>query len=233
MIKNFDENTVNELIKGTNPTIEFDPSVSKDDLISTLRCVYDYENTFDFHDSNNGPRIFINLKNLPSQLKAEALKYSMTREDLTNASMIINIVNLTNGISNLNDEFFANKEVYFTSLIDIVTVKSLILNEVKQFCTNMATWLLSSIKSANITEYSVLDEPKKLPRLVECIFLSYDLITLTNYINNGNSVSTDDLYIVENAYYYVIQMCNKNAIAKSLFDGFMENFGASLTDNEN
>lgn len=224
IITTFDKQALLDFISQPSSIVSFDPAITESDLIESLKTIYDYEGTFDIHQGVETPRIMIDLKNVPSATKAQAIKYSISRDDLINPSMIVNIVNLTNGITNLNDSFFADPQVYFTSLIDIVTVKSMILNEVKQFCTTVGRWLISVLKSAAVTEYSVLDEPKKLPRLFECIFLSYDLITLTGYLNNGNPISTDDVEIVENSYFYVVQMCNKNAIANNLFDGFIGNF---------
>ena len=230
LITHFDESELKQIKTGEDTKIAF-KDISTEDLIKCLDYIYEYENTFEYSKAESRlPNIVVDIKRLSIEAKAEALKYSMSRLDLVNASMIMNIFAVAQGVSSLSPEYFANEEVYFNSIVEMVKVKSAITEEIRVFCTTLSKWLLSAISSSSITEYSVIDEPQKLPKVFEAIFLSYDLIALSNFINNSDTISTDDLYLVENAFCYVSEMCAKTLAGVTLLNNFLSSTDKVIDD---
>ena len=84
--------------------------ITKEELIDLLKYVYDLENNEKFKDN-----ILLKLKGLNTDLIEESIKYSLTREDLKDPLMILNIINLIKIYNNLNDNFFQDESMYIDS----------------------------------------------------------------------------------------------------------------------
>ena len=84
--------------------------ITKEELIDLLKYVYDLENNEKFKDN-----ILLKLKGLNTDLIEESIKYSLTREDLKDPLMILNIINLIKIYNNLNDNFFQDENIYIDS----------------------------------------------------------------------------------------------------------------------
>ena len=87
-------------------TITPHADISIEDLIDLLRQVYDEENKEDCIET-----YYLRLKGLSTELLAEAFKYSLSREDLKDPLMLLNIVNYIKNGTKLNSLFFENEDI--------------------------------------------------------------------------------------------------------------------------
>ena len=191
--------------------------ISHEDLINLLQQVYDTENQEGYNDV-----IFLNLKGLSVESLAEAFRYSLSREDLKNPSMLLNIINLIKIYNTLDDSFFENEDVFVSSIEELLDVKFEIHNELQQFIRQVSIYFMSLFKSYNKTTYSPLDNHIKLPSIYAKIFLSLDLLTLSGIFSVSPKFTTDDCVYIEESMLYISNIMRKNIIAMGLMNTFLK-----------
>lgn len=198
-------------------------NISEEDLLTLLKQVYDFENQEEYNDV-----IMLKLKGLSVDLLSEAIKYSLSREDLKNPTMILNIINLIKIYNTLDDSFFENENVYVSSIEELLDIKFNIHSELQQFIKQLSIYFISLFKSYNKTSYSPLDNHIKLPSMYEKIFLSLDLLTLSGIFSVSPTFSTDECVYIEESMLYVSNIMRKNIIAMGMMNAFLEGL-----DNDN
>ena len=184
-----------------------------DNIIDSLNTIYNAEN-----ELNPIPNIIIDLKKVSKENKIKALKYSLEREDLTNSSMILNILNMIKVFNTLDEGFFNNEYVYFTNLTELLDIKHSLKEELTTFITNLSIWFISIINSMHKVEYSYLDNVVKIPKVYERIIMISDFMTLSGIFSRAKPFSTNDLKLIENAYGYMVSLTNKSAVASKFLD---------------
>ena len=65
-----------EIVNGDEFKLNVKEEITSEQLLELLKLVYDYE------QRQKTKVLFLNLKNLDTDLKADALKYALSREDL-------------------------------------------------------------------------------------------------------------------------------------------------------
>lgn len=192
-------------------------NIHKDELLSLLTQIYDIENKENYNDV-----IYLNLKGLSVDLLSDAIKYSLTREDLKNPLMILNIINLIKIYNTLDDSFFENEDIYVSSIEELLDLKLSIGNELKQFIKQLSIYFVSLFKSYNKTSYSPLDNHIKLPSVYDRIFLSSDLLTLSGILSVSPTFSTDECVYIEESLLYISNIMRKNIMATGMINLFLE-----------
>ena len=147
--------------------------------------------------------------------------------------MILNIVNLLKIYNSLDDSFFENPDIYFSSLDDIVDTKLTLDEDLVNLTKQISIYFLSIIKSYNKIRFTQLDEYIELPNLFKLIFLSNDFLTIAGMFSVSLPFSTDECVIVKDSFKYISSMMIKNNIGMEFinsFFGFMESNDKVLKD---
>ena len=139
--------------------------ITSDELLELLNYVYNLENNEEFKDT-----ILLQLKGLNKNLLIDAFKYSLSREDLKDPIMILNIINLIKIYNNLNDNFFQDENIYISSKADLLDIKKNLKPELKEFVKKVSIYFLSVIKSYNKVTYTSLDTFEILHNIYRTIF---------------------------------------------------------------
>ena len=213
-IEKFNEEELKAIIsQPTGCEISFSVDISTEDLINSLKTVYDYENSL-----QTVPNIVLDLKNVPTDCLIEAFRYSMKREDLVNSSMLLNILNLIKTYNSLDEDFFSNPNVYFTALQDLLDVKMALKPDLDEFITKLSRWYLSIIKSMYKFEFTYLDKHYELPKIYRRIILSTDFLTLSGILSKAKTISTDELVLVDDAYWYMSELSSRMCVGNRFME---------------
>ena len=197
-------------------TIKPHTNILKEDLINLLKNIYDTENQEDYKHT-----IFLRLKGLPADLLVESIRYSLSREDLKNPLMILNILDLVKVYNTAHDSFFENEDVYVSSIEDLIDLRMALKTELKEFSKKLSIYFLSLFKSYSKTSFTPTDNPVEIPNVFSAIILSSDLFTLSGIFSSSNTFNTDECMYVKDAIKYVSNLLMKNAISMSFFNQFV------------
>ena len=99
--------------------VSFDETTPKELVLKTVKMINDYESTFevrDFHQQVKLPTIEIDAKACSSDTLIALMDYALHREDLLNASLILNIFNLIKQYNSLSESYFNNPRSYIKSI---------------------------------------------------------------------------------------------------------------------
>ena len=244
LTKSFDENY--------EVTIVFDKDINKENLEKTLCHIFDYENSIlkenkDHLDKimsekkpdevitdieeKDIPHIVINAKQLPNDMMIDLFKYSLTREDILNSSIVLNILNLIKTYNSFDQTYFENEYIFVSDLEQLLNIKQALVEEIKEFVKKFAIWFYSLFKSINKVEYTFLDEHYELPTIYKRIFQVSDLVTISGIINKAPEFSSSELKNVDNAMYFVSLFCKKLSLGNSLLEMFLDGNSERSEDN--
>lgn len=198
-------------------TITPHKDIQTEELINLVKQIYDEELKEEFKDT-----IILQLKQLNSELKAEVFKYAFTREDLKDPMTTLNIFNLIKIYNTLDDSFFEDETVWFSSLEDLLDLKLLIHSELKQFVRQFSVYFLSLIKSYNKMTYTPMDSNVELPQIFKTLFLSMDFMTAAGIFSVSSSINTNELLLITDPIKYLSEMMVKNCIGIKLLNDFLE-----------
>lgn len=205
-----------EIINGDEFKLNVKEEITSEQLLELLKLVYDYE------QRPKTKTLFLNLKKLDTDLKADALKYALSREDLKDPITSLNILNLIKIYNNLDDSFFENENVWVNSLEDLLDLKLLIHDELKAFVRQFSIYFLSLIKSYNKMIYTPLDTHIDLPQTYKTLFLSMDFMTASGIFSVSEPINTDELIYINEATPYLMEMMVKNCMGIGLLNAFLE-----------
>lgn len=191
--------------------------ISKEDLLALVKQVYDMELQKDFDDV-----IYLNLREVSVENLAEVFKYAFGRDDIKDPITILNIINLIKIYNALNDTFFANEHIWFTSLEKMLDLKLLIHTELKQFIRQFSIYFLSLIKSYNKLTYTPIDNNIELPQLYQTLFESMDFMTAAGVFSVTKNINSDELVLINNSIVFLSEMMVKNCMGMSLLNEFLE-----------
>lgn len=192
--------------------------ITSDELLELLNYVYNLENNEEFKDT-----ILLQLKGLNKNLLIDAFKYSLSREDLKDPIMILNIINLIKIYNNLNDNFFQDENIYISSKADLLDIKKKLKPELKEFVKKVSIYFLSVIKSYNKVTYTSLDTFEILPNIYRTIFLSSDFLTLSGIFSVSEPFNTEECVTIKDSFTYVSAFLTKNLIGLNFMDSFFKN----------
>ena len=199
--------------------IAFDQSLSSDDICSILGLIL-YLEEKEFEDKKSS--LTISLKGLSTSALVQTYKYLLTRESLINPTAIINISLLINGYNTLDDSMFASKDVYETSLDQLIDIKLELKPELKELQKKIAYWYLGCIKYMSKVEYTYLDDVQKMPNLYYLLIISQSFMSLSSIIQKVNDIDWNTLPIVEHSYFTITQLASKSAIDTKLLNAILD-----------
>lgn len=214
LIENKDIDLNFDILKNVSE-ITFSDKIESIDIVELIKKVNIIEN-----ESNIS--ITINLKPLNIQKIQEILSLLIKYEKLTNASIIFNIILLLKTYNTLEDDFFNNKNVYYSSLEDFLDIKNGLKYDIKELNTKLSVYFISIFKSLNKFEFSFIDNPVQIPELYTNILLSVDIFTIGGILSNNNGFSDKDMLMVKDSYGYVSEIVSKIKITDTMFESLME-----------
>lgn len=191
--------------------------ISKDELLALLQQVYDSQVDEEFKDT-----VYLRLKGLSSELLAEVFKYAFTRDDLKDPLTSLNVFNLIKIYNTLDESFFEDENVWFSSLESMLDVKLLIHNELKQFIRQFSIYFLSLIKSYNKITYTPVDNNIEMGQLFKTLFLTMDFMTAAGIFSTTKDINTNELLLITDAFKYLNDMMVKNCMGINLLNSFLE-----------
>ena len=214
IIENKDIDLNFDILKNVSE-ITFSDKIESIDIVELIKKINNIEN-----ESNIS--ISINLKPLNIQKIQEILSLLIKYEKLTNASIIFNIILLLKTYNTLEDDFFNNKNVYYSSLEDFLDIKNGLKYDIKELNTKLSVYFISIFKSLNKFEFSFIDNPVQIPELYTNILLSIDVFTIGGILSNNNGFSDKDMLMVKDSYGYVSEIVSKIKITDMMFESLME-----------
>ena len=208
--------------------VSFDETTPKEVVLQTVKMINDYESTFeirDFYQQVKLPTIEIDAKACSTDTLIALMDYGLRREDLLNASLILNIFNLIKQYNSLSESYFNNPRSYIKSIEEFIDLKASLALPIKQVCTRLAYWYLGALYSLHKTEITVIDKVEKIPNLYHTLLLSSDLFTLSAIFSKGDNVNTEELPWVDNAYIYVMELANRMCITNAFVRDIEKSLG--------
>ena len=211
LIKTISDDFV-EVLEGENDlTVNVKEGIEKDTLLSILKEIFDYE-------TETKKIVYLNLKGLNISLVTEAIRYSLTREDLRNPYMILNIINLIKIYNTLDDSFFNDSKIYVNSIEDLLDVKLDLTDELKKFQRQLSIYFISLFKSYNKFSYEPLDKHIELPEIYKNIILSLDILTLSGIFSVSEPFSTEECIYIDSAILYMNELLMRCSMSVKLLD---------------
>ncbi len=198
---------------------------NKEILIDFLSKIYDFEK-----NSSDKGKIKLNLKSLTTELKIEAFRYSLTRDDICDPYMILNMFNLIKIYNTLDDSYFSSVAVYVNSIEELLDIKLELQSELKRFAKQISVYFLSLLKSYNKTSYTPLDQHQELPLLYGYIFQFSDFLTISGIFSITESFSTDECKYIDDAFVYIKLLIEKSIIGDSLLMKFIDHLRENPTN---
>ena len=215
MIIDNKEIELNSDILKNESEISFSDSITVNDIVDIIKKVNDIE-------IESGLTIFINLKPLNIQKIQEILSSLLKYDRLSNASILFNIILLLKTYNTLEDEFFNNKNVYYSSLEDFLDIKNGLKSDIKELNTKLSIYFMSIFRSLNKFEFSFIDNPVQIPELYKNILLSVDVFTIGGILSNNNGFTDKDMLMIKDSYGYVSEITSKIKTTDMLFGSLME-----------
>lgn len=200
-----------------NDIITFSNDISNENLIKHLEYIYSYENL------QKEINILCNLKNLSLDKLINAFKYALSREDLKDPLMLLNIIAIIKNDNTLDDSFFENKNIFISSIDDMLDLRIGLKSKIKAFKKQLSIYFLSLFKTYNKTHFMPSDNIVELPNIYNAIMLSIDLSVISGIFATSESFNTNECVYVKDAYKYLSNMMMKNAISMAFFKEFVEN----------
>ena len=195
--------------------ISFSDSIAVNEIVDIIKKVNDIE-------IESGLNIFINLKPLNIQKIQEILSSLLKCDRLSNASILFNIILLLKTYNTLEDEFFNNKNVYYSSLEDFLDIKNGLKSDIKELNTKLSIYFMSIFRSLNKFEFSFIDNPVQIPELYKNILLSVDVFTIGGILSNNNGFTDKDMLMIKDSYGYVSEITSKIRTTDMLFGSLTE-----------
>lgn len=192
--------------------VTFDIATPKELVLDVVNRINDFEATFNTRDPDTPsglPSITIDAKQCNTDVIVAVLDYAMKREDLVNASLILNVFNMVKLYNSLSDSYFESPMSYIKSIEEFIDVKAELAPTIKEVSTKLAFWYLSALYSIHKTEITVVDKVERVPNLYHSLILTSDLFTLSAIFNKGDNIQTKDLVLVESAYVYIVELANR------------------------
>lgn len=217
-LKNADTNIKHEVVDNT-VKINVNEEIDTDTLLDFLPKLFEYENNLNFENIN----VLLYLNDLDIEKLAEVFKLAMHTETLTDSLLILNLLNLIKIYNSLDEEFFADPEIYVNSLEDFIDLKVELDSELKAFARQISIYFFSLFKSYNKFVYSALDTHITLPNLYKVLFESCDFLTLSGIFSTSEPFSTEECVYLDNAFEILINLQIKGQLTVSLMGKFLEN----------
>lgn len=196
--------------------ISFNQITNSNDIKNIILNIINAE--FKNYTNSNKLKYYnLDIKNLDFQSKKDIFNLILKSYNIVNPYCILNIVSLIRAYNDFSDDFFKLDNIYFNDITEFLDIKLDLKDELDCFITEFSKWYFSLFKSLHKMEFNFLDDVKKIPVIFEKIIVSSDLITLSGIISKSKISEINELYLVENALFYITSLSQKMNIASTLF----------------
>ena len=207
--------------------VKVSQDIDKQTLLDLLAELYDLENTLAKDNKNN---IGINLKGLSTELLTTAISYSLTREDLADPLMLLNILNLIKIYNTLDPSFFENSDVYVNNIEELLDLKLDLQEDLDKFTRQLSIYFISLFKSYNKVNYTPLDNHKPLPKIYKALFIASDFLTLSGIFSVSKPFSTDECVYLDDAIECLVNLQIKGQYGINFLNNLIEERQNGRTD---
>ena len=163
----------------------------------------------------------LDLKGMNQEALVAVIRYCLSREDLKDKLVILNIIGLIKPCNSLDDEVFKSEDIYFNSLTEFLDFKLLLNENLKEFCTTLSIYYVSLFKSYAKLEISFLDDARDMPSLYGTIIASLDFFTLGGIFSKARPFNTDACFVIKSAAAYVAHLVDKHKVSNSLYEAIL------------
>ena len=199
--------------------VKVNPNINKQTLLDLLSELYKLENELAKENKNN---IGIDLKGLNTELLTAAVSYSLTREDLADPLMLLNILDLVKIYNTLDTSFFENPDVYVNSIEELLDLKLDLQEDLDKFTRQLSIYFISLFKSYNKTNYTPLDKHIPLPRIYKALFVTSDFLTLSGIFSVSKPFSTEECVYLDDAMDCLINLQIKGQFGIEFLNHLLE-----------
>lgn len=187
----------------------FDENLSVSELVEKVKEVV-------INKDENKNHIFLRLKNFSYEHKKAILDFAIHYDDLNDIVLMLNVINLIKCYNDLEDSYFADENVLVSSIDELLDLSIDLSESISYLKKKVSIAFMSIFKSYHKFEFADTDTHVALSCMLKNIFLSCDLLTLSSIFGTSDKFSTDELYYVDNALFFVQELMMKNAIFKDL-----------------
>lgn len=187
------------------------------ELTNLIKNICISENLF-FNDTKTIKYFTFDFKHLSINQKIEIFKVWLSIYDLVNPYIILNILALIRAYNDFSEDFFNSPQIYFNDITEFLDIKLELKDDIDKFINEFAIWYFSLFRSLHKLEFNFLDSVKKLPLIFEKIITTVDYITLSGIIAKSNISKINELFLVENALFYITTLSQKMNISSELFN---------------
>ena len=224
-----DNNNINDILTSQDKEFIFSKQLSAKqifDVIQKMTLDNDLDNKCDSSNETNkkNKQYIIKLeKGFNTQVLIDLFKCIMNIDfinQLSNDSLIINVMSLIKQYNTFNDEFFSDDRIFFDSIEQFLDTKIALQDEMQQISNLIANYFISIFRSINKTEYTVLDSYEEMPDFFKSVFLASDLVTLSSILAVVPKDYMFNLKFIKGAHLYVSQIIQRYQLASTLMDNF-------------
>lgn len=153
------------------------------------------------------PRLI--LKDLSFELKCEAMKIALTRSDLVDQVMILNIFNLVKSWNTFADKYFEDRITLCNSIEEYIDLKLKCKTELNAFKTNVVKFFISALKSYSVTVNTV-----NLVDLPQVYLYMLNLLSMTDIskLVSDYPVDTKDCGVISQGIAIIDNLIYKNRL---------------------
>ena len=194
---NFDKTTnIEEIFDNFDNKTQNIITISDDTDFETIKSLLNRISSL----PDSGFKFFnVRFKELSSEKKVEILKYSI-KEQLCIINLIETIVLLINSSNNYNTEFFANKDVFFSSIVDYLDICDELEEEIKNIKQQVIYYFFAITKSYINHPRFIINETSNyeaMPKMYEYIMMLLDFFNLS-FIMNTPEIELPDFSKIPN-----------------------------------
>lgn len=145
-----------------------------------------------------------------------------TIQDVSNDSLILNVLGLLKTYNTFNDEYFNDPRIFFSSIEQFLDVKIALQQEIQSLLNVIGTYFISLFRSLSKTEYTILDSYVDIPDFFKALFLSSDLVTLSGMLATVPADYKHELKFVKGAHIYLNALLSTYTNANAFMTDFFE-----------
>lgn len=220
------ESFISTETKKVNIVVKFANTISKDDFLSSLKQLWQYE-----VDSNH--TIDILIKNLSYDYRKEALGCALKNSELKNPIFLANIFCLIKGYNTFEDTYFTHEQVFLNDEVEFLDIFDDLEEEIKQVTYKVAEYYISMLKTCNLVE-AIENNPNavKLEPLYEYLFSAVDVTILARILSSVKDPTIwETKKIVINSLGYLGLVAEKFVFTNTLLDLFGSSFLKEVVEN--
>lgn len=177
IIAKIKENFAKEVNEQDSIVIKFDDSISKDDLLESLKQLWQYE-----IDDNH--TIDILIKNLSYDHRKSALGLALKTPQLKNPIFLMNVFCLVKGFNTFDEAYFNHEQVFLNDEVEFLDIFDDLEAEIKEVTYKLAEYYISMLKTCHLVE-AVENNPNavEIENMYTYLFDSVDVTIMARILS--------------------------------------------------